>query len=327
MEARPLMTGRLTVFQGAAILLLCRLTAFFCCETPFTSAYAAGMAAAVLVQTVLVLPLLRNHAEVPAPVLLLSRIYALLAGAMLLRELSGLLSALHMPHPLPTAAFLLAAMLYTLRLPVTATARTAVLLLLLAGFGFLLLPVSGIGTAQQMHLWMPDSFAGAFLHELRQSREFALLPLILTRVPQNAQSRLRTVLIRAAGQGIILPLTVLLGTVQNGRLTHWQGSPFFLLLARIPLSDALRTDGFWMLLAVGCGLLAVTWFTQTALPECREQTIRAIGAVSALAALAAVMHLTGYDGRGMGLAALLLTAAASVSALTQIRPAAAQTAS
>ena len=317
------MQKQLTALQGAAILLICRLTAFFCCGTAYTAAYAAGMAAAAVVQSVLILPLLRGNITIPAPLMLLLRGYALFSGAMILQELAGLLGALHMPHPLLTVGFLLAALLYTLRLPAAASARTAVLLLLLAGFGFLLLPISGIGTAERLHLCLPGSFADAFLLALRQSREFALLPLILTQVRENSHARLRAVIIRALGQGVILPLAVLLGTMQNGRLTNWQGSPFFLLLARIPLSDALRTDGFWMLLAVGCGLLSLTWFTQTAAAAEKPARSTAFAAVLLTAALAFCMRLTGYDGTGMGVAAVLLSAAVSVSAWVHPRTAAA----
>lgn len=313
------MPKSITALQGAAILLLCRLTAFFCCDTPYTAAYAAGTAAAVLFQTLLILPLLRAHVTLPAPLLLLMRVYALFSGAMLLQELAGLFGALHFPHPLLTVSFLLAALVYTLRLPAAATARTAVLLLLLAAFGFLLLPVSGIGTAERLHLYLPGSFWGAFLHELRMSREFALLPLMLTQVQEKSHAKLRSVLIRAIGQGIVLPLTVLLGTMQNGRLTSWQGSPFFLLLARIPLSDALRTDGFWMLLAVSGGLLSLTWFSQTAAAAYSPQRSAAFAAIPLTAVLALAMRLTGYSGAGMGFAAVLLTAAASVSAMRRAR--------
>ena len=309
------MPKSLTVLQGAAILLCCRLTAFFCCGVPYTAAYAAGMAAAVLVQTLLVLPLVLREVQIPAWVMLLSRIYAFFAGALLLSDLAGLLGSLHMPHPLLTLGFLAFALVYTLRLPAAATARTAVLLLLLAALGFLLLPITGIGTAERLHLYMPERFAGAFLRELRASREFALLPLLLSRIPQKGHARLRTLLIRAVGQGAILPLTVLLGTMQNGRLTGWQGSPFFLLLARTPLSDAFRTDGFWMLLAVGCGLLALTWFTGLSLPETNARKSAVFAAVPALAAVTLCIRLTGYAGAGMGLTAVLLVLASALPAL------------
>lgn len=305
-----------TALQAAAILLLCRLTAFFCCDAPYTAAYAAGAGAAALLQTLLLLPLLRGEMQIPAPLLWAYRGYALFAGAWLLKDLAALLLTLQMPHPLLTVGLLLIALFYTLRLPAAATARTAVLLLLLSAIGILLLPISGIGTAQRLHLYLPDSVPAAFLRELRQSREFALAPLLLLRLPQENHCRLKALLLRLFGQGVLLPLCVLLGAMQNGRLTAWQGSPFFLLLARIPLSDAMRTDGFWMLLAVGCGLLSLTWLTGTSLPEGAPQKRAAFAALPMLAAVALCMHITEYDGGGMALAGVLLGAGVPITIRT-----------
>ena len=145
------MYKNLSALQAASILLLCRLTAFFCCGAPYTAAYAGGMAAAVLLQSILLLPLLYTQKTllIRKPLLLLYRIYALLWAAWLLSQLFTLLNDLQMPHPLLTVGMLLTALGYTLLLPVAATARTAVLLLVLTAAGFLLLPISGIGTARR----------------------------------------------------------------------------------------------------------------------------------------------------------------------------------
>jgi len=70
---------------------------------------------------------------------------------------------------------------------------------------------------------------------------------------------------------IFLPALVLFGAMQNGRLLRFAGNPFFLLLARTPLSDAVRTDGLWMMLAFGCGIVSITFCLQTAMPPQRKK--------------------------------------------------------
>ncbi len=302
------MPQKLSAMQAAAILLLCRLAAFFCCGAAYTSAYAFGMAAAAALQTVLVLPLLRlrQARTLPKALHLLCRIYAFAAAAYLFSQCFDLLKGLHMPYPLLTAGFLLAALGYTLLLPAEATPRTAVLLLILAAAGFLLLPISGVGTARLLHLYLPDRFSDAFLREFRSSSEFALLPLMLSK-ESDAKAPRHTLLIYGIGRIIVLPLAVLLGAMQNGRLTQWQGNPFFLLLARTPLSDAVRTDGFWMLLAVSCGLLAVTWFSQNTLPLTQKKKKAVCILLPLLAIAAALMYRFRYEGEGIGIAAAILS--------------------
>ncbi|MBR5405164.1 MAG: hypothetical protein IK107_02620 [Oscillospiraceae bacterium] len=246
--------------QTAAVLILCRLAAFFCAEQPYSAAYAKGMFTAAVLTAGLLLPLLIAPQE-PLPNALrpLYRGFALLWGSLTLVRLYALLTALHSPYPLLTLFLLIPVLLELQRLPQAAAARAASLLLFVTAAAFLLLPVSGIRTAKPVFLHEPDSAGAAFLREFQQCGELGLLPLLRSRENKPlAASRgaAAWLTVRSA----VLPLTVIFGTMQNGRLLHLTGNPFFLLLARTPLSDALRTDGIWMLLAVGSTVLCLTAF-------------------------------------------------------------------
>lgn len=250
------MTHDLTALQAAALLLLVRLSVFFCDDAPFTSAYACSTAAVTWLAAAAALLLLTIGFHFSRITRRILRICVLIASAWLLWRVYILLTFLHMPHITLTMGILLLTLLWARRLPHAAAARAAVILVILAAAGFLLLPVSGIGTAETLHLFLPGDFAASLLREVRISVDFLLLPLLLPRVQGTAAKR-RAVLWWALGRGVVLPLAVAFGAMQNGRLTGWQGSPFFLLLARTPLSDAVRVDGFWIVLAVGVSFIAI----------------------------------------------------------------------
>lgn len=246
--------------QTAAALILCRAAAFFCAEQPYSAACAKGMFTAALLTAGLLLPLLiAPQTPLPDALLPLYRLFALLWASLTLTRLYALLTALHSPYPVLTLFLLIPVLLEMQRLPQAAAARAGSLLLFVTAAAFLLLPVSGIRTANPLYLYTPDSAGAAFLREFQQCGELGLLPLLRRRetVPLAASRGAAAWLtVRAA----VLPLTVLFGTMQNGRLLHLTGNPFFLLLARTPLSDALRTDGIWMLLAVASTVLCLTVF-------------------------------------------------------------------
>lgn len=245
----------ITPLQAAALLLLVRLSLFFCDSAPFTSAYALSTAAVSWCGAAAAMLFVTMKFHFPRIAMKILRICAIFGGAYILWRCFILLTFLHMPHLVLSAIFVLLAVIYACRQPFAAAARTGVLLLILAAAGFLLLPVSGIGTAHALHLFLPAALPAAILQELRSSADFLLLPLLLEKVRGERQ---RAVLWWGIGRGIVLPLIVLFGTMQNGRLRAWQGSAFFLLLARTPLSDAVRTDGFWMLLAVASAAVAAS---------------------------------------------------------------------
>ena len=298
-------TPRWSALQTAAILLLCRLSAFFCCPVPYTAAYAKGMFAAVLVQAAMLLPLvkLRHLLRIPVPALWLFRLSALTLAAVRTADAFRLMKQLRCPAPHLLPLMFLAVLLYTVSRPQAATARTAVLLLVLASAGMLLLPVSGLRAAHAVSLYLPGNAKGAFLREFRQSAELALLPVLLTNQKPKEQYAPHALTAVCIGRGAVLPLLVLLGTMQNGRLTNWQGSPFFLLLARTPLSDAVRTDGFWLLLAVGCAVLCVTFLLQQAIPQTRTPELPRLSVLLICTGAAACFIRTGYRGEGLGIAA------------------------
>lgn len=290
--------------QTAAVLILCRLSAFFCAEQPYSAAYAKGMLVAAVLTAGLLLPLLISPQEpLPDAVIPLYRVFALLWGALTLARLYRLLTALRSPYPLLTLFLLIPVLLEMQRLPQAAAARAATLLLFVAAAAFLLLPVSGIRTARTAFLYTPGSAGAAFLREFQQCGELALLPLLRRReAAPFAASRgaAAWLTVRAA----VLPLTVIFGTMQNGRLMRLAGNPFFLLLARTPLSDALRTDGIWMLLAVGSTVLCLTVFLQFAAEGVSDSRLR-YGIFLPFCGFALLFVRIPESAAGLGIAALL----------------------
>lgn len=282
--------GEWSAVQGAAMLILLRLSAFFCGDTPFSAAYAKQMMLTALLHVLLILPLLRfrHRLRFPAAVLRGFRLCAAFEAAYLTLALLRLRRQLHLHHANLFLPLLLLTLLYTVSLHDRATARTASLLLFLAAAGFLLLPVSGIGTAQRILLHMP-ALPVPFAREWADACELPLLPLILQK--QSEQDARRSTFAWAAFRILFLPALVLFGAMQNGRLLFFSGNPFFLLQARTPLSDAVRTDGFWMLLAFGCLTLCITFCLQTAKPQLRTEQRRLAAAFLPYCFFAALLRI------------------------------------
>ena len=251
------------VWQCAAVLILCRAFLFFCNDLPYTAAHAAGTAAAFLLAAGLLLPLLprRSGTEIPAKAEPLLRVLALLWAARLLASLYTLLEQLSAPRPLFTAALTVILLTDLIRLP-RAAERAAVLMLFVLAAAFLLLPLRTLKTADPVFLSLPGDSTAAFRRGISGMAELTLLPLLLHK--HDAAAAGRGILAWLIAGGILIPGVILVGTMQNGRLLQWRGNPFFLLLARTPLSDAVRTDGLWIVLAAGCGLLTLTLFLRTA---------------------------------------------------------------
>ena len=262
--------GQWSAVQGAAMMILLRLFPFFCCGRAFSAAYAKQMLLTAILHTALILPLLhfRCRSKIPPFLLRCFRLCAAFEAAHLTFLLRRLCMQLHFQYTAALLPMLFGMLLYTVSLHDRAAARTGSLLLFLACAGFLLLPVSGIGTAQRILMHTLDLMhrPGA---EWAEACELPLLPLIWQKQTESAAKR--SSFAWAAFRILFLPALVLFGTMQNGRLQHFSGNPFFLLLARTPLSDAVRTDGFWMLLAFGCGALCITFCLQTAKPHLHTQ--------------------------------------------------------
>lgn len=256
--------------QAAAILILLRLCTFFCGDTPFSAAYAKQMLLTAGVQAALILPLLgfRHRLRIPPQLLCGFRLCAAWEAAYLTHCFGRLSIQLHLQYQRALLPLLLLMLLYTVPLHDRASARTASLLLFLAVSGFLLLPVSGIGTAQRILLHTPAPPVSP-LREWADACELPFLPLLMQQ--QTGADAKRSTAAWTGYRLLFLPALVLFGTMQNGRLLHFQGNPFFLLLARTPLSDAVRTDGFWLLLACACGALCITFCLQTAKPHLQAQ--------------------------------------------------------
>ncbi|MBR3267507.1 MAG: hypothetical protein IKI58_02075 [Oscillospiraceae bacterium] len=297
-----------SALQTASLLLLCRLTAFFCCDAPYTAAYAQGMFAAALTEAALLLPLLlfRKSLRIPEPLLWGYRFFSLVSAAYLSARGFRLFCLLHLEAPHLFAGMFFLTLLFTVSRTQAATARTAVLLLVTVSAAFLLLPVSGIRSAHMISLYTSGSFSDAFFREFRNSPETALFPLLITRQKAKEQYAPHACAVWLTGRLVILPLLVLFGAMQNGRLTAWKGSPFFLLLARTPLSDAIRTDGFWMLFAAGCSVLSITFFLQQAMPPFRMPVRKLFSVMLPYPALTLFFLRTNRHGTGIGIAALSL---------------------
>lgn len=255
-----------SALECAAALTVCRSFVFFCSPIPYTAAAAAGMAGAVLLTAVILLPLLHAapRAVLGVKSMYLLRFAALLTALRLLWDFYALLIQLHCPHPVLLLAAVILLLLRLTALPQAALHRAAVLLCYLLAAGLLLLPVRTLRTANPITLWTPGNARQAFFSELSRSSELLLLPMLLPQHPSR-RTALRSTAVWLGFRGLVLPAAVLLGAMQNGRLTKWQGNPFFLLLARTPLSDALRTDGLWMAIAVSCGILSAALFLRLGL--------------------------------------------------------------
>ena len=293
------------VWQCAAVLILCRAFLFFCNDLPYTAAHAAGTAAAFLLAAGLLLPLLPrlSGTEIPAKAEPLLRVLALLWAARLLASLYTLLEQLSAPRPLFTAALTVILLTDLIRLP-RAAERAAVLMLFVLAAAFLLLPLRTLKTADPVYLSLPGDAAGAFRRGISGMAELTILPMLLQKHDDDAARR--GIFAWLIAGGILIPGVILVGTMQNGRLLQWPGNPFFLLLARTPLSDAVRTDGLWIVLAAGCGILTLTLFLRTAAVSLRagqQMTLSprtAFRAAVLLTAAAAVFVLVPAAGKISG---------------------------
>ncbi|MBQ6040092.1 MAG: hypothetical protein IJL32_04875 [Oscillospiraceae bacterium] len=252
--------------QGAAVLILLRLSTFFCSAVPYTAALAKGMLTASLLQAAMLLPLLLctdGHNDPPLLQKLL-RIYAVLHAAVLTVSLCGLHRQEHLPRGVLLPLLLTAVLLYTVSRSDSATARAGVLLLCLACAGFLLLPLRWLRFAQPPGFGMPGSAAAGFLMEWQLSGELPLI--LLLRERRQRRDTLCSAGAWAVCKTAVLPLTVLFGAVQSGEMLPPAGSPFFRMLSREPLTDAVRTDGFWLMLCYACTALVITFCLQSAAP-------------------------------------------------------------
>ena len=255
MPKRPSPAPQWTALQCAAVLLLTRLAFFFCAPAPFTAANARGMLTAVILQTALLLPFCRIRIHGAVPVL---RLYTAVLSVELIAAFRSMLHTLRLPHPAAVTVLLVLALADAFLLPPAAAARCAVLLLTVTCAGFLLLIPRAAVHASFLPLYgQPDDAAAAFLREW-QFAPLGLLPAVLPHSPENRTFAKKSMYGFGIGRMLLAGL-ILLGAMCSGRLTAWDGNAFFLLLARLPFSDAVRTDGFWLMLTVSCALLSAAF--------------------------------------------------------------------
>ena len=258
---------QISVTQGIALAALCRLAAFLTDPCGYTAPFALGTFLAVCSQLLLVLLLCKIR--LPQFLRILSGAAAVVWAGVLCLRLHRLLCVLHAPVPLVTLGLLLVTVCLMLRHPFAAAARTAAVFLMLSAAALILLPVSTVGTAEPVYLHMHGDLFGGFLCAWAISGDLFLLVPLLRRTKTPDARRILTGW--SIGCGLVIPAVILLGTMQNGRLLGFGGAPFFMLLARTPLSDALRTDGFWLLLAVSLTALSAAALVQNAFIEMRDR--------------------------------------------------------
>ena len=242
--------------QGAAVLILMRLCTLLCSDAPFTAGRACGLFAAALIQTALLLPLIcrPQKMQLSAPVLALCRADALLLAARQIVLLWRLLADTNAPHPVWTMLLLAVILCDLLRLSPAAPKRAAVLLLLTFCGAMLLLLPRTLSHAAMLPLYVSADPADGLREGLLLLAEIPLIPLLAAE--QSPQANARMLRLWTAACTGFFPMLVLLCAALSGRLQRYPGNHFFLLLSRLPLSDAIRTDGFWLLFLVMCCTLS-----------------------------------------------------------------------
>ncbi len=290
-----------------SMLIICRFARFFACDVPYSITYAKGIVAAGIMQACLLLPIFlrRKPYHIPHVTKSVIRAFALILCADLATDLYHLLLAADAPHPVITMIFSLCAVAYAVSLPKAAVFRASIFLVAASILAFALLPLGGLSTARLICLESSAAVAhpADFWTGWNDSAELALIP-VLYASHRNESKKAAFAWISVCAIG--LPLLVLYGAMQCGRLGAVQGNPFALLLARVPLSDALRTDGLWVMLAAACAVLGGAFllgqFCGDA-PRPARQTLLA-GAVS-LTALT-ILFIMGNYGIHFGMISALL---------------------
>lgn len=262
----------LSAGQLFAILLLLRSFAFFCETAAYTSAKAAGILLSVLLQTVLILPLLRSSrqpipdkAHTPAYWILYGGFFLLWGGLSAVR-LQTVSEAVRMPFEsgLTGAALLLITCIYAASLGTRTMGRSAVpaLGLLLAGLLILLLGSASHSRVSNLltdELTQGGSYLSAVLQaayaDFCNSGELVAAAFLLQTVPRN-QGRclygaLSAKLLLTGGLSI-------LGLAVLGRLGTLCTYPFFSLGAYAQPFEVMRTDAFYLVLFTLSGVLCLT---------------------------------------------------------------------
>ncbi len=243
-------------------VLLCRIVLLCCSEMPFTSAYVIAAVLSLAVIALFALPLWIAAPHLDNKIPLLYRLAGIYTAALLLSRLYKLLQGLQSAYPMPTLLLMLLAACFCFTLPQRTTGRVAEILVFFFAAGAIFLLGRALFTGEALLLYTPParSITEYFFSAMHDNLPLMFLPLCLP-AKGNAGTRRR----RLCGcflSLLCIPLVILAGAVQNGRLSHWEGSPFFLLVSQSQSAAAIRTDGFWGVMVIAAGIAVLVFCMQ-----------------------------------------------------------------
>lgn len=245
-------------------ILLCRIVLLCCSEVPFTSAYCIATVLSLALIALLALPLwmqpppLDPDGKTP----LFFRLAGIYTAAILLSQSYSLLQELQSAHPMPTVLLMLFAACFCFMLPRYTTGRVAEALLFFLSIGGILLLGRAFFTGKALLLYTPasSSIQKCFCYAMQDNLPLMFLPLGL---PANGNiSACRKRLCVCVLSLLAMPLIILAGTMQNGRLSNWKGNPFFLLISQSQTLAAIRIDGFWSVMLIAAAITVLTFCMQ-----------------------------------------------------------------
>ncbi len=243
-------------------VLLSRILLLCCSEMPFTTAYAAASVLSLVVIALLALPLwiAAPHLDDKTP--LLYRLAGIYTAALLLSRLYKLLQGLQSAYPMPTLLLMLLAACFCFTLPQRTTGRVAEILVFFFAAGAILLLGRAFFTGQALMLYTPaaHSITECFFSAMHDNLPLIFLPLCLP--AEGGAGTRRKRLCGCFLSLLCIPLVILAGAVQNGRLSRWEGSPFFLLVSQSQSAAAIRTDGFWSIVLIAAGIAVLVFCMQ-----------------------------------------------------------------
>lgn len=280
-----------------SVILLCRIVLLCCGEMPFTSAYCIATTLSLAVIALLALPLWMNppHLASDGKTPLLFRLAGVYTAAILLSRSYSLLQALRSAYPMLTVLLMLLAACFCFTLPRYATGRVAEALLFFLSIGGILLLGRAFLTGKALLLYTPasSSLTKCFCYAMQENLPLMFLPLGLPAHGNRSACRKRLCVCFLSL--LAIPLVILAGATQNGRLSHWKGNPFFLLISQSQTLAAIRIDGFWSVMLIAAAITVLTFCMQLCiLPRTANQICMMdaliLGAIIAIAGTLFIMQ-------------------------------------